>query len=214
MLVGDAGSFLDPVFSTGVAIALESGLEGAQAVERGLSRGDLSARAFAAFDGASGSDTCRSADSFVGFYTRGVPRSVLQPGSAAADVPRRRDGAGGLLASVVDHAVFDRALLPRGEASGAVRIHAVASRTSSDRVRPDLVDARDAFGVDQVQLIPTAQCAPPESSLRAERDQRIDQTRAPRGNIDRDKRHTQQHARDTSEDPRICDRTPKSRRSR
>src|SRR6185369_15990749 len=32
LLAGDAGSFLDPVFSTGVAIALESGLEAAQAV--------------------------------------------------------------------------------------------------------------------------------------------------------------------------------------
>lgn len=48
--VGDAGSFLDPVFSSGVAIALESGLEGARAVERGLARDDLSARAFRAFD--------------------------------------------------------------------------------------------------------------------------------------------------------------------
>jgi len=48
--VGDAGAFLDPVFSSGVAIALESGLEGARAVERGLARGDLSARAFRAFD--------------------------------------------------------------------------------------------------------------------------------------------------------------------
>jgi flavin-dependent dehydrogenase len=49
VLVGDAGSFLDPVFSTGVAIALESGLEGAQAVEAGLVSGDLSARRFARF---------------------------------------------------------------------------------------------------------------------------------------------------------------------
>jgi flavin-dependent dehydrogenase len=48
--VGDAGSFLDPVFSSGVAIALESGLEGARAVERGLTTGDLSARAFATFN--------------------------------------------------------------------------------------------------------------------------------------------------------------------
>jgi flavin-dependent dehydrogenase len=46
ILAGDAGSFLDPVFSTGVAIALESGLEAAQAVSRGLSTGDLSARQF------------------------------------------------------------------------------------------------------------------------------------------------------------------------
>jgi len=49
VLVGDAGSFLDPVFSTGVAIALESGLEGAQAVEGGLAAGDLSAGRFDRF---------------------------------------------------------------------------------------------------------------------------------------------------------------------
>jgi 2-polyprenyl-6-methoxyphenol hydroxylase-like FAD-dependent oxidoreductase len=49
LLVGDAGSFLDPMFSTGVAIALESAVEGAQAVEKGLATGDLSARRFALF---------------------------------------------------------------------------------------------------------------------------------------------------------------------
>jgi flavin-dependent dehydrogenase len=49
VLAGDAGSFLDPVFSTGVAIALESGLEAAQAVEAGLRTGDLSSRRFARF---------------------------------------------------------------------------------------------------------------------------------------------------------------------
>ena len=38
-LAGDAGSFLDPVFSTGVAIALESGLEAAQAAAVALDRG-------------------------------------------------------------------------------------------------------------------------------------------------------------------------------
>jgi flavin-dependent dehydrogenase len=48
--VGDAGSFLDPVFSSGVAIAMESGLEGAQALTAGLSSGDLSARAFERFN--------------------------------------------------------------------------------------------------------------------------------------------------------------------
>src|SRR5204862_5172032 len=49
LLAGDAGSFLDPVFSTGVAIALESGLEAAQAVDEGIARGDLSARSFRRF---------------------------------------------------------------------------------------------------------------------------------------------------------------------
>jgi len=46
LLAGDAGSFLDPVFSTGVAIALESGLEAAQTVADGLDAGDLSAARF------------------------------------------------------------------------------------------------------------------------------------------------------------------------
>jgi flavin-dependent dehydrogenase len=50
VLAGDAGSFLDPVFSTGVAIALESGLEAAQAVAEGLNTGDLSVRRFRRFD--------------------------------------------------------------------------------------------------------------------------------------------------------------------
>ena len=49
VLAGDAGSFLDPVFSTGVAIALESGLEAAQAVAGGLAAGDLSVRRFRRF---------------------------------------------------------------------------------------------------------------------------------------------------------------------
>jgi 2-polyprenyl-6-methoxyphenol hydroxylase-like FAD-dependent oxidoreductase len=49
VLAGDAGSFLDPVFSTGVAIALESGLEAAQAVADGLAAGDLSVRRFRRF---------------------------------------------------------------------------------------------------------------------------------------------------------------------
>ncbi len=50
IVVGDAGSFLDPVFSTGVAIALESALEGAQAIDAAIARGDLSASAFRTFD--------------------------------------------------------------------------------------------------------------------------------------------------------------------
>jgi len=50
LLVGDAGSFLDPVFSTGVAIALESGVEAGRALDRALASGDLSARAFTIFN--------------------------------------------------------------------------------------------------------------------------------------------------------------------
>src|SRR5262249_56396791 len=49
VLAGDAGSFLDPVFSTGVAIALESGLEAAQTIDAGLTANDLSPRRFRRF---------------------------------------------------------------------------------------------------------------------------------------------------------------------
>ena len=49
LLVGDAGSFLDPVFSTGGSVALESGIEAAAALDRALARNKFSVRAFAAF---------------------------------------------------------------------------------------------------------------------------------------------------------------------
>lgn len=49
ILAGDAGSFLDPVFSTGVSIAMESGIEAAGELDRALARNDFSARSFAAF---------------------------------------------------------------------------------------------------------------------------------------------------------------------
>ena len=48
-LAGDSGSFLDPIFSTGVAIALESGLEAAQAMDAGLAAADLSVGRFRVF---------------------------------------------------------------------------------------------------------------------------------------------------------------------
>jgi flavin-dependent dehydrogenase len=40
LLAGDAGSFLDPVFSTGVLLALEGGLEAADAIDEGMRRGE------------------------------------------------------------------------------------------------------------------------------------------------------------------------------
>ena len=49
ILVGDAGSFLDPVFSTGVSVAMESGIEAAAELDRALARNDFSASSFAAF---------------------------------------------------------------------------------------------------------------------------------------------------------------------
>lgn len=50
VLVGDAGAFLDPIFSTGVLLAMQSGVEAAAAISAGLRDGDLSARRFRAFE--------------------------------------------------------------------------------------------------------------------------------------------------------------------
>jgi flavin-dependent dehydrogenase len=49
ILAGDAGSFLDPVFSTGVSIAMESGIEAADELHRALERNDFSESNFAGF---------------------------------------------------------------------------------------------------------------------------------------------------------------------
>jgi flavin-dependent dehydrogenase len=50
LLVGDAGAFLDPIFSTGVLLAMQTGIEGARAVSDGLRRGDLSTSHFAGYE--------------------------------------------------------------------------------------------------------------------------------------------------------------------
>jgi flavin-dependent dehydrogenase len=50
MLVGDAGAFLDPIFSTGVLLAMQSGIEAAKLMSDGIRDGDLTARRFAAWE--------------------------------------------------------------------------------------------------------------------------------------------------------------------
>jgi flavin-dependent dehydrogenase len=50
LIAGDAGAFLDPVFSTGVMLAMTSGVEAAEAIEAGLAAGDLSARQFRPYE--------------------------------------------------------------------------------------------------------------------------------------------------------------------
>ena len=50
VLVGDAGAFLDPIFSTGVLLALQSGIEAAEVIAAGLRDGDLRGRRFADYE--------------------------------------------------------------------------------------------------------------------------------------------------------------------
>lgn len=50
LVVGDAGCFLDPIFSTGVLLAMQAGIEAADALDEGLRIGDLSRARFARYE--------------------------------------------------------------------------------------------------------------------------------------------------------------------
>jgi flavin-dependent dehydrogenase len=69
ILAGDAGSFLDPVFSTGVSIAMESGIEAAEELDRAKARGRFSANGFAAFSRRQRKRFLTFRRFVVGFYT-------------------------------------------------------------------------------------------------------------------------------------------------
>lgn len=76
LLAGDAGSFLDPVFSTGVLLALKSGQEAAQAIESAFQRGDFSERVFADYDRRQGR-TYRHFRKMVGAFYDPAFRDVM-----------------------------------------------------------------------------------------------------------------------------------------
>ena len=69
ILAGDAGSFLDPVFSTGVSIAMESGIEAGAELHRALMRSDFSAPSFKEFSRRQQRRFLRFRRFVVGFYT-------------------------------------------------------------------------------------------------------------------------------------------------
>jgi FADH2 O2-dependent halogenase len=50
VLVGDAARFVDPIFSSGVSVAMESAKRAAEAIRAALATGDLSAAAFADYE--------------------------------------------------------------------------------------------------------------------------------------------------------------------
>jgi 2-polyprenyl-6-methoxyphenol hydroxylase-like FAD-dependent oxidoreductase len=85
ILAGDAGSFLDPVFSTGVSIAMESGIEAANELDRARKRDDFSARSFAAFSRRQRKRFQTFRRFVIGLHAA-VPRPLLQARPAAAAV--------------------------------------------------------------------------------------------------------------------------------
>ena len=82
LLAGDAGSFLDPVFSSGVAIALDSGIEAAEALDRALARGRPDRRAFAAFERRQRARYEAFRRFVLAFYTAGFRDLFFQPGAS------------------------------------------------------------------------------------------------------------------------------------
>jgi len=79
LLAGDAGSFLDPVFSTGVSIALESGIEAARELDRALATNRFERARFSRYE-----RTQRRRYEFyrrlvVGFYTPWFRDLFFQP---------------------------------------------------------------------------------------------------------------------------------------
>lgn len=79
VLVGDAAAFLDPIFSTGVSIALRGAELAAVAIAKGLATGDRSPALFASYE-----KKVRTAQRFFkpfiyGWYTRAFQRTFREP---------------------------------------------------------------------------------------------------------------------------------------
>ena len=138
IIVGDAGSFLDPVFSSGVAIALESALEGARAVDRALARRPPERQGVRPLRSAAAPALRVVPALRARLLHAGLPRPVLQRRSAEAHVPGRGHGARRLLAPVARDPRVAGAVLPQRAAAAALRVR----RLPSHRVIGDAGRAR------------------------------------------------------------------------
>lgn len=88
LLLGDAFAFLDPVFSSGVMLALKSGVAGADAVHEALEAGDFSPARFAEYGRAMREGVENMRKLVYAFY---------EPDFSFADVVRRHPEARGLI---------------------------------------------------------------------------------------------------------------------
>ena len=79
VLAGDAGSFLDPVFSTGVAIALESGVEAGRAMSAAIQRNEFGPSQFFTFNRRQRARYKAFRRFVVGFYSRPFRDLFFQP---------------------------------------------------------------------------------------------------------------------------------------
>ena len=81
ILAGDAGAFLDPVFSTGVSIAMESGIEAGAVLHRALLRNDFSACELCGVFASSAQAIPEVPPVRSGILHTTIPRHLLQPGT-------------------------------------------------------------------------------------------------------------------------------------
>lgn len=79
LLLGDAAGFVDPVFSSGVHLAISSGELAANAVLRGLQQGDLSGRALAQYERSHQRELSRYRNLVHYFYRPGFTDILLSP---------------------------------------------------------------------------------------------------------------------------------------
>jgi ABC-type nitrate/sulfonate/bicarbonate transport system ATPase subunit/flavin-dependent dehydrogenase len=102
LLIGDAARFVDPIFSSGVSVALESARRASEAIVRALQRGDLRAGAFADYERAvrSGVDIWR--DFILLFYE--MPKHFFD---VVSRPEARRE-----LTRLLQGDVYDRASVP------------------------------------------------------------------------------------------------------
>jgi FADH2 O2-dependent halogenase len=102
LLVGDAARFVDPIFSSGVSVAMESAKRAAAAIIPALERDDVSAGAFAEYERAlrAGADTWRE---FILLYYQLPPLFF--------DVLSKSDGRR-QLTQLLQGDVYDRAAIP------------------------------------------------------------------------------------------------------
>lgn len=88
LLVGDAFAFLDPVFSSGVMLALKSGMMAGETVHEGLEKGDLSPEHFADY----GSTLRASVENM-----RKLVYAFYDPNFSFREVIKKHPEAGGLI---------------------------------------------------------------------------------------------------------------------
>ena len=122
LLVGDAGSFLDPVFSTGVAIALESGVEAGRRARARAGHGRPVAARLRRVRPPPAPALSLLPPLRAGLLSPRLPRLVLPADADAADLPGRGHVPGRLLAPLAGVATL-AALLFRRLAPPGVGAH-------------------------------------------------------------------------------------------